>query len=50
VHLVDDHGVHAAQHLAGRRGQQQEQRLRGGDEDVGWVAGEAAALVGGSVA
>ena len=50
VHLVDDDRLDAAQRLAGRAGEQQEQRLGGGDEDVGRPAGERAALVGGGVA
>ena len=39
VHLVDDHRLDAAQRLAGRAGQQQEQRLGGGDQDVRWAGG-----------
>ncbi|GAA3422217.1 hypothetical protein GCM10018952_71580 [Streptosporangium vulgare] len=35
VHLVDDDRLHAAQRLAGLAGEQQEQRLGGGDQDVG---------------
>ena len=35
VHLVDDHRLDAAQRLAGLRGEDQEQRLGRGDEDVG---------------
>ena len=35
VHLVDDHGLDAPQGLAGLGGQHQEQRLGGGDQDVG---------------
>ncbi len=46
VHLVDDHRVHAAQRLAGPRGEHQEQRLGGGDQHVGWLGGQPAALVG----
>ena len=44
VHLVDDHRLDAAQRLAGRRGEQQEQRLGRGDQDVGrraWRTGGA---------
>ena len=40
VHLVDDHRVDTAQRLARRRGEQQEQRLGRGDQDVGRRAGE----------
>ena len=40
VDLVDDHGPDVGQHLPGPAGQQQEQRLRGGDQDVGAVPGE----------
>jgi hypothetical protein len=50
VHLVEDHRLHPAQRLPGRRGEQQEQRLRGGDQHVGRGAGELAALVGRGVA
>ena len=39
VHLVDDHRLDAAQRLAGRRGEQQEQRLGRGDQDVGRARG-----------
>ncbi len=38
VDLVDDHPADTGQRLAGLGGEQQEQRFRGGDEDVGWVA------------
>ena len=34
VHLVDDHGLDAAEDLAALRGQEKVERLRGGDEDV----------------
>ena len=50
VHLVDDHRLHAAQRLPGRRGEQQEQRLGRGDEDVRRAAGEGPPLVGRGVA
>ena len=43
VHLVDDHRLDAAQRLPGGRGQQQEQRLRRGDEHVGRRASRTAA-------
>ena len=49
VDLVDDDGLDAAQRLARLGGQQQEQRLGRGDEDVGGLARELAALVGGGV-
>ena len=50
VDLVDDHGLDAAQRLARRRGEHEVERLGRGDEDVGRVAHEAAALVGRRVA
>ena len=50
VHLVDDHRLHPAQRLPGRGGEQQEQRLRRGDQHVRRRAGERAALVGRGVA
>ena len=50
VHLVDDHRLDAAQRLARGAGEQQEQRLGRGDEDVGGPAGEGAPLVGRGVA
>ena len=50
VHLVDDHVLHTGQDLPGLAGQQQVQALRRGDEDVGRVAREVAADVGGRVA
>ena len=43
VHLVDDHGLDAAQRLAGLRGEHQEQRLGRGDEDVRRSASRATA-------
>ena len=43
VHLVDDDGLDTGERLAGRRGEQEEQRLGGRDEDVGRGAGEARA-------
>ena len=48
--LVHDHGVHRSQPIARVRGQQQEQRLGRGDEDVGRIALEPRALVGRRVA
>ncbi len=50
VNLVDDHGLHPGQGLAGRGGQHQEQRLRGGDQHVGRRGDELAALRGRGVA
>ena len=46
VHLVDDHALHVDQGVAGRRGEHQEQRLRCGDQDVGWGGEQRAALSG----
>ena len=50
VHLVDDDGPDAGQHLPGPAGQQQEQRLRGGDQDVRAVPGERPPIAGRGVA
>ncbi len=50
VHLVDDDGAHAAQRLARLPGEDQEQRLGRGDQDVGRVGGEPPAILGGGVA
>ncbi len=50
VDLVDDHGLHTAEVLPGRRREHQVERLGRGDEQVGRVAQHAAALVGGGVA
>jgi hypothetical protein len=50
VHLVDDHRLDAAQRFAGGRGEQQEQRLGSGDQDVGRGAGEQAPFIGRGVA
>ena len=44
VNLVDDDGVDGAQGVGGLRGEQQVERLRGGDEDVGWMACEPGAF------
>ncbi len=44
VDLVDDHGLHPAQRLSRRGGEEQEQRLRGRDEDVGGSGGLSAAF------
>ena len=50
VDLVDDDPADAAQHRAGRAGEQKEERLWRGDEDVGRAPVELAALVGRGVA
>ncbi len=50
VNLVDDHGVHRAQHLPGVRGEQQVERLGCRDQDVGRLTLEPRALRGGRVA
>ena len=50
VHLVDDHGADTAQHFPGPAGEQQEQRFRCGDQDVGAVPGERAPVPGRGVA
>ena len=44
VHLVDDHRLDAAQGLARLAGQDQEQRLRGGDQDVGRAGAEPSTI------
>ena len=46
VNLVDDDRLHPGQGLAGRGGQHQEQRLRSGDQHVGRVGDQLAALHG----
>ena len=46
VHLVDDHRLDPAQYLPGLGGEQQEQRLRRGDQDVRRAARELAPFVG----
>ena len=45
VHLVDDDGLHRHQRFAGRRGEHQEKRFRGGDEDVGRLGDQLAAPI-----
>ena len=51
VDLVDDHGVDAAQHGPRRgRGQQQVERFRRGDQEVGRMLAHGGALGGGRVA
>ena len=50
VDLVDDHGLDAAQGLAGRGGEHEEQRLGRRDEDLGRMRHERAALGGQRVA
>ena len=46
VHLVEDDGLDPAQRLARLRGQEQKERLRSRDEDVGRRAQHPASLVG----
>jgi hypothetical protein len=50
MHLVEDDRAHPPQRLPRSRGEQQEQRLRGGHQHVGRGAGEQATLVGRGVA
>ncbi len=50
VDLVDDDGLAVAQGLARRGPEHQVQRLRRGDQDVGWVAQHLAAIPGRRVA
>ena len=50
VHLVEDDRLHPAQGLPGLRGEQQEERLGGGDEDVRRLGRQLPALLGGGVA
>ena len=50
VDLVDDHCLDAAQRLAGLAGQHQEQRLGGGDQDVGRSGRQAPPIGRGRVA
>ncbi len=47
VHFVDDHRLNLGESVARSRGQHQEQRLRRGDEDVGRLGDQRAALAGG---
>ncbi len=49
MHLIDDHRLHATQRLTRLRREQEEQRLRRGDQDVGRAAGEAPSFLGRSV-
>ncbi len=44
VDLVDNDGFHGAQCFRGLRGEQQVERLGGGNQDLGWMAAEACAL------
>ena len=44
VHLVEDHRLDRAQQLAAPRGEEQEERLRGRDQDVGRRAQHLLAL------
>ena len=51
VDLIDDHGAHGAQHLARSfRGQQNEQRFRGGDQNVRRFFAHALAVRGRRIA
>lgn len=50
VHLVQDHRLHARQRVARGRREHQEQRLRGGDQDVRRPGGQGTALGGRGVA
>src|SRR6266545_1328218 len=50
VHLVDDHRLDLAERLPRLRGEQEEERLRRGDEDVGRLDRETATSVGWRVA
>ena len=45
VHLVDDDRLHPAQRLPRRGSEQEKQRLRGGDQNVGWTAREGPSLL-----
>ncbi len=49
VHLVEDHGLDAAQRLACLRGEHQEQRLGRGDQDVRRAGLQLAPVAGGGV-
>ncbi len=44
VDLIDDHGVHRTEHVARLGGEDEIQRLGGGDEDVGRVSHHCGAL------
>ncbi len=50
VHLVDDDRLDPAQRVTCPAGEQQVERLGGGDQDVGGIGGEAAAVLRGGVA
>ena len=50
VNLVDDHGIDVAQGFPRCRGEHQEQRLGGGDQQIRRVPNELAALVGRGIA
>src|SRR5262249_15610213 len=45
VYLVEDQRVDATQQLPGARREQEEERFRRGDEDVGWLAEHRRALL-----
>ena len=44
MHFIDDDGVHFAERFPGTGGQHEEQGLRRGDEDIGWVRQQRAAI------
>jgi hypothetical protein len=46
VDLVHDHGVHGREARPGLGGEEQEERLRGRDQDLGGMAQHARAFVG----
>ena len=50
VDFIQHHGLDPAQRFAGVGGEQEVDGFRGGDQDIGGVAGEAGALTGGCVA
>src|SRR2546425_13259145 len=50
MNLVDDHPADAGKDLAGRTRQEQEERLRGRDQDVGRMAPDLPAVAGRRVA
>src|SRR5215218_8844387 len=49
VNLIDDHRADVAQDIASRGRQHQEERLRGGDQDVRWPSGDRTAFARGRV-
>src|SRR5208337_5587194 len=50
MNLIDDDGVDGAKCVGGLGGEQQIERLRGGDEDLGRLAAEAGSFALGRVA